>query len=329
MQSPELTSPVFPVVAVRRPTLAAHVRIARPDHWFKNAFILPGVVVSLSVAPQFFSVALLGRLVLGVIAACAVASSNYVINELLDAASDRAHPSKRGRPAASGEVNVPLAYAQWIALMVLGVAVASLVSLPLAATMGAFWLMGCIYNIPPVRSKDLPYLDVLSEAVNNPLRMLMGWFIVAPPHFAPASLWLSYWMIGCYFMAMKRYAEYRSLADPARAATYRKSFAHYTDSRLLVSIMFYASAAMLFFGAFIVRYRLELVLAFPLVAVFMAVYLLTGLKNDSAAQAPEKLYREKPIMVVLAACLLLMGVLLFVDIPFLHKVLEASMPMGR
>ena len=41
--------------------------------------------------------------------------------------------------------------------------------------MFVLWVMGCIYNIPPVRSKDLPYLDVLSEAVNNPLRMLAGW----------------------------------------------------------------------------------------------------------------------------------------------------------
>ena len=38
--------------------------------------------------------------------------------------------------------------------------------------------MGCVYNIPPVRSKDLPYVDVLSEAINNPIRMLAGWFIV-------------------------------------------------------------------------------------------------------------------------------------------------------
>ena len=55
-----------------------------------------------------------------------------------------------------------------------------------------------------------------------------------------------------------------------RAAAYRKSFAYYTPERLLVSIMFYASAAMLFLGAFVMRYRLELILAFPLVALVMA-----------------------------------------------------------
>ena len=88
--------------------------------------------------------------------------------------------------------------------------------------MFVLWVMGCIYNIPPVRSKDLPYVDVLSESVNNPLRMLAGWFIVGTASVAPASLLLSYWMVGCYFMAMKRYAEYREIGDPTRAAAYRQ-----------------------------------------------------------------------------------------------------------
>ena len=34
--------------------------------------------------------------------------------------------------------------------------------------------MACVYNVPPVRSKDQPYVDVLSEAINNPLRLLAG-----------------------------------------------------------------------------------------------------------------------------------------------------------
>ena len=126
--------------------------------------------------------------------------------------------------------------------------------------------MGCAYNIKPVRMKDLPYFDVLSESVNNPLRMLAGWYMTGILVFAPTSLLVSYWMVGCYFMAIKRYSEFRDIGDPVRATAYRKSFGYYTLDRLLVSIVFYASAAMLFLGAFIMRYRLELILSFPLVA---------------------------------------------------------------
>ena len=107
-------------------------------------------------------------------------------------------------------------------------------------------------------------------------------------------------------------------------SSYRRPFRFYNDTRLIVAIMFYASISMLFFGAFIVRYRLELVLAFPLVALVMATYLAIGFKKDSAAQAPEKLYREPALMASVVLCTILIVVLLFVDIPVLYKVFPAS-----
>jgi 4-hydroxybenzoate polyprenyltransferase len=224
----------------------------------------------------------------------------------------------------SGKVNIRLAYLQWIGLMVAGVGLGFAVNRPLGLTMLALWTMGCIYNIKPVRSKDLPYFDVLSEAINNPLRMLAGWYMTGSVAFPPTSLLVSYWMVGCFFMAIKRYAEYRDIDDPARASAYRKSFSFYTLDRLLVSIVFYASAAMLFLGAFIMRYRLELILAFPLVALVMAVYLGLAFKPESAVVNPEKLYRERTLMVAVVACAVVMGVLMIVDIPALDTIFKPT-----
>jgi hypothetical protein len=73
-------------------------------------------------------------------------------------------------------------------------------------------------------------------------------------------------------MALKRFSEYREIGDAQIAGAYRRSFQNYTEVSLLTSVTFYASAAMLFFGAFIMRYRIELILVFPLVALFMATY---------------------------------------------------------
>jgi hypothetical protein len=140
----------------------------------------------------------------------------------------------------------------------------------------------------------------------------------------PTSLLISYWMIGCYFMAIKRFAEYRDIGDAARSKAYRKSFAHYDERRLLVSIVFYASQATLFFGAFIMRYRLELILSFPLVALVMAIYLSLAFKKDSAVQRPEGLYREPRLMAAVFSCALLMVVLLFVDVPILKSIFVPS-----
>jgi len=300
----------------------AHLDICRIDHWFKNVFVIPGVLVALALTDEYLT-GLAWRIPVGLFATCLVASSNYVLNELQDARTDIHHPVKRHRPVPSGLVNIRLAYVQWIVLGVVGVGLGAVVNLPLALALVVLWLMGCAYNIPPIRTKDYPYVDVLSEAVNNALRMLAGWYMVTSVAFSPGSLLLSYWMIGCYFMATKRFAEYRDFERAGGvndAAMYRESFRYYTSERLLVSIMFYASSSMLFFGAFIVLYRLELILSFPFVAVFMAMYLHLAFRANSPVEHPEQLYRERALMIVLGITVVVMAVLLFVDIPILTKV---------
>jgi decaprenyl-phosphate phosphoribosyltransferase len=312
--------------ASARPSLRGHIKIARADHWIKNVFVLPGIVVAISIDRSTVTAILPWHIFIGLLSICLITSSNYVLNEVLDARFDREHPLKRNRPVPSGQVSIPLAYAQWMALMLAGVGLGLIVSLPFALVMAGLWLMSCVYNIAPIRSKDLPYLDVLSESINNPLRMLAGWYITNTHALPPTSLLISYWMIGCYFMAIKRLAEYRDIDDATRSKAYRKSFAYYDERRLLVSIMFYASQAMLFFGAFIMRYRLELILSFPLVALVMAIYLSLAFKKDSAVQRPEGLYREPRLMAAVVSCALLMVLLLFVDVPILYRIFVPSAP---
>jgi decaprenyl-phosphate phosphoribosyltransferase len=306
--------------------LRAHVAIARLDHLTKNVFVLPGVAIPLTIHPELATAALIPKFVYGMIAICLVACSNYVINEVLDAPSDRFHPTKHTRPVASGLVDVRLAYGQWLLMLLAGIGLGMLVSRPFVATLAGLCIMGCVYNFPPVRTKDLPYLDVLSEAVNNPLRMLLGWYIVAPDLIAPVSLLISYWMVGCYFMALKRVSEFRDINDHGRAAAYRKSFAYYSEPSLMVSVLFYAAAAMLFFGAFIIRYRLELVLSFPLVALVMAIYLKLSYQPGSAVQNPEKLHRSPQLMAAVILCSVTMLILLWVDIPLLHQIFAPTLP---
>ncbi|MCG3133508.1 MAG: hypothetical protein HMLKMBBP_00686 [Planctomycetes bacterium] len=313
--------PSDPAPSAPRPTLSGHLAILRADHWFKNVFVLPGVAVAVHIDRSLWNAELGWRLLAGLAATCLVASSNYVLNELVDAPSDRHHPTKASRPVPSGRVSVPLAYAQWLAVGAAGVGGGwSLLGPAFGASLLALWVMGCLYNVRPVRTKDVAYVDVLSESVNNPLRMLAGWYLTGTSLLAPTTLLVSYWMVGAYFMAMKRYAEYRMIGDPARAAAYRKSFATYTQEKLLASIVFYASAAMLFFGAFLMRYRVELVLAFPLVAMVMARYMALSFEEDSAVQRPEGLWRDGRLMLWVVLCAVAIGVLLFVDVPFVQRV---------
>ena len=60
-------------------------------------------------------------------------------------------------------------------LACLGLGLAGEVGPLFFATSLLFWLSGVVYNVRPLRTKDLPYLDVLSESFNNPLRLMLGW----------------------------------------------------------------------------------------------------------------------------------------------------------
>src|SRR5687768_11138935 len=130
-----------------RPTLRGHIAIARIDHWFKNVFVLPGVAAALSVDPAMARPELLQRFAIGLASVCIVASSNYVVNEVLDAKHDLSHPVKSKRPVPAGLVNVPLAYVQWLVLMLVGVGLGFTLGKPFGFTMLVLWIMGCIYNI--------------------------------------------------------------------------------------------------------------------------------------------------------------------------------------
>lgn len=300
-------------------SIRPYLRIARFDHWFKNAFMLPGVILALYDYPELWSGALLFKIMLALLAAGCVASSNYILNEVLDAPQDALHPVKKNRPVPSGQVRLTWAYAGWIGFALVGLGLAWTLGIKFFLAGLALWIMGCVYNIPPIRTKDKPYLDVLSESVNNPLRLLMGWYAVRVDVLPPVSLLAAYWMVGAFFMAVKRFGEYRRIGDPAIACRYRASFSHYDEPKLLVSITYYAVAFGLFFGIFLLRYRVELLLSIPFIAGFVGWYIHLGFLHDSPAQYPEKLYQQIGFMLYSALCVAIMVALLFIDIPIIGE----------
>lgn len=305
-----------------------YVRIARVDHWFKNIFVLPGVVVAVFARQELIDVALGLKVALALLAIGLVASSYYVMNEVLDAPYDRLHPIKRLRPVPSGQIRIPMAYLLCASLLFAGLAIGYSVNEKVFFVLLSLFLSACAYNIPPVRTKDLPYADVLTESFNNPLRLLLGWYATGIDVIPPVSLIAAYWMVGAFFMAVKRYAEFHQIDDPARAAAYRKSFAFYNKERLLVSITFYAVAFALFLGIFLQRYRIELILSIPFIAAFIAWYMHLGLLSDSPAQAPERLIGHYGFVMFATLCIAVIFVLLFVDVPVIEEIFVPTIASG-
>lgn len=300
-----------------------YLSVTRPDHWGKNVFVIPGAAIAAVIDSevQASDAMWLG---LGLVSTCLIASANYTINEFLDGEFDRHHPTKSSRPAAQGRLNGRIIQAQYIALVLLGLGIASLLNPVFLYASITLVVMGLIYNVAPIRSKDIAYLDVLSESFNNPIRLVLGWAAVSTIILPPTSLVIAYWMGGAYLMATKRYSEYRAIGDPARAARYRRSFQHYTEETLSLSAFFYALSSSFFLGIFLIKYRIEFLVSFPFFALLFVWYQRLANKKDTLAASPEKLFLDPKFMAYVGFLMVLVTVLFFVEIPGLAFLTEHS-----
>ncbi len=308
-------------------SLRSYIKIARVDHWVKNILVLPGTLVAAFLIHRP-TADFLWRFPLGMLSACLACSANYVLNEWLDAHTDRFHPTKRFRPSVGGGLRRTLVYTEYAVLSVLSLLGAFAVSGRFGITTVILLLMGVVYNVPPLRTKDRMIVDVLSESFNNPLRLALGWFIVTQHPFPPSSLLVSYWMGGGFLMAIKRFAEFRQIGNQAVAGSYRPTFRYYSEETLLISSVFYAMFCGFLLGVFLVKYRVELLLLLPFVIVHFAWYFHLAFLPDSPVQYPERLYQQRSFACFTALVGILFVALLIVDLPalrwFLQKVFTTA-----
>ena len=163
------------------------------------------------------------------------------------------------------------------------------------------------------------------KSLNNPIRLLLGWAIVAPTTLPPSSLMLGYWMGGAFLMTVKRLAEYRTISATHGAevlGAYRRSFRYYNADRLLILAFLFALLAAFFIAIFLIKYRIEYLLSFPLFALLFTTYLRMGLKRGSNAQTPERLFEERLLMAVVAVLVVTLVLLTVIDIPSLGVLSE-------
>lgn len=159
--------------------LLALIKAARPHQWIKNAFVAAPLVFALKVLDLASAL----RAAAAVACFCVLSSAVYLLNDMVDADKDRAHPVKRRRPIASGALSMQAARTATAVFTVAALLGCFVLSKPLAAVAGGYFGLNIAYTF---RLKRVPFVDVGCISLGFLLRVLAGAYAIG----VPASPWL-------------------------------------------------------------------------------------------------------------------------------------------
>jgi len=119
-------------------------------------------------------------------------------------------------------------------------------------------------------------------------------------------------------MSIKRYAEYKMINNKKLASSYRKSFKYYNEKILITISFFYAMISIFLIGIFLIKYKIELLLFMPFLIGLYCYYFYLSFEKDSAVQKPEKLYKEKYLMIYCIFLTILFAFLMNIKLEWLY-----------
>jgi 4-hydroxybenzoate polyprenyltransferase len=233
------------------------------------------------------------------IACSLIASGNYGINEVFDTEDDRHHPQKNNRPLPAGRLKAGQVLFISAILYVIGFAVSILLKRYLVTILLFLYFTNALfYNLKPLRLKDKPYIDFISEALNNPLRFLIGWYTVAGvDKIFPASFIFALWFFGIFLMSAKRFGEFRLIKDKRELESYRKSMVYYTEEKLLFTMISALSAAYYMLGAFCMKHSVDLLIALPFIIIWTIWFFHLAYEENTIVKDPERIFEKLPFLI--------------------------------
>ncbi|HZP41882.1 MAG TPA: decaprenyl-phosphate phosphoribosyltransferase [Candidatus Binatia bacterium] len=259
------------------------VRLLRPSQWVKNGFVLGPYIFTGS----FLDPTATRDVAVALVAFCLASSANYVVNDLRDVESDRAHPTKRfTRPLAAGAVTSGQAR---VLLALLYAAVAAIVVLHprLGVVLGLYLAVNAAYSFA---LKSIPVVDLFTLASSFMLRIYAGGVALDVP--------VSFWMFvttlcaALYLVTLKRRQELATSGASARAV-----LRGYTVPLLDFYALVAAAGAFIFYGEFVYTIRPALLPTVPLVLFGFFRYRWV-VEVEGAGESPTDTLLEDPMLVL-------------------------------
>lgn len=188
--------------------LQAWLRAARVHQWVKNLLIFVPLIAAQHLDWKSWGLASVAFLAFSV-----CASGTYILNDLLDLESDRAHPRRRRRPFAACDLPISHGLIAAAVLVATGFAIALLLNLhPFFVGSLALYVVGTLWYSTMLKRRAM--VDALALAGLYTLRILAGG---AATQIVPSFWLLAFSMFVFLSLATaKRYAELSLMREQGR-----------------------------------------------------------------------------------------------------------------
>lgn len=191
------------------------LRALRCHQWVKNLLLFVPLLTGFAFSTsQAFSAS-----VLAFIAFCLAASGTYIGNDIWDIENDRAHPRKRNRAFASGQISIISGLAVGATLLAISLLIAFLVSPEFLLVLVVYIVITTAYSWV---LKKYVLIDVITLAILYTLRVMAGSVATG----LPMTYWLFAFSIFTFFSLalVKRCAELTALKQSNKPAAHGRDY---------------------------------------------------------------------------------------------------------
>jgi 4-hydroxybenzoate polyprenyltransferase len=265
----------------------------RPRQWVKNLLLFAGIIFAAELGDPIRWL----EAVLAFVAYCAASSAAYLVNDVRDRAADRAHPVKRRRPIARGELRPKAAAVIAGVLALAAVSIVVGLGLPSLLCLAGFLLLQAAYTS---RLKHVVLVDVLTIAALFVVRAAAGAVAV--------DVVISPWLLVCTALL----ALFLALGKRRAELVLVEGYSIALVDQLLAAV---AGATIVAYALYTVTARdsLALVVTLPFVVFGLCRYLQLLHRRDMGEEPENVLLGDLPILVTVAVWAALCAAILLVD----------------
>jgi decaprenyl-phosphate phosphoribosyltransferase len=278
--------------------LRAIIRTARPRQWVKQVFVAAPVVFARHLTDPRTAVRAAAAFALF----SALSSSVYFLNDVIDVERDRAHPQKKDRPIAAGQLSLNAGRIIAATLAALSLAGGAVLSLQFAACALGYFALNLAYSF---KLKHVVYVDVLCISAFFLLRTGSGALAIGVE--ASSYLLVCTALLSLFLGFGKRLHELLQIGSRGTSTT-RSVLASYRAETLTVAMWITGTMTLL---AYVMYTRAPHTLAFfgtermiltaPFVAFGLIRFVLILRDKHSGGSPTDEILHDWPFMLNLVA----------------------------